>query len=51
MQESNEVLVQRIRDGERELLPQLWEQVQAFVRSEAARWLRAWQKSQPYAGI
>ena len=47
MQESNEVLVQRIRDGERELLPQLWEQVQAFVRSEAARWLRAWQKSRP----
>ena len=47
MQESNEALVQRIQDGERELLPQLWEQVQAFVRSETARWLRAWQKSRP----
>lgn len=47
MQESNEALVQRIQAGERELLPRLWEQVYAFVRSEAGRWIRAWQWNRP----
>ena len=47
MQHSNEELVAMIQAGEREQLPALWDQVQAFVRFEAARWLRAWQKSRP----
>lgn len=36
-----------IQAGERERLPQLWDQVQAFVRSEAARWVRAWKQNRP----
>lgn len=47
MQYTNEELAGMIQAGERERLPQLWDQVQAFVRSEAARWLRAWRKSRP----
>ncbi len=47
MQHSNEELASMIQAGERERLPQLWEQVQAFVRSEAARWVRAWKQWRP----
>lgn len=47
MQYSNEELTAMIQAGEREYLPRLWDQVQAFVRSEAARWLRAWRKNRP----
>ena len=47
MQHTNEELAAMIQAGERGQLPALWDQVQAFVRSEAARWLRAWHKSHP----
>lgn len=47
MQYTNEELAAMIQAGEREQLPILWDQVQAFVRSEAARWVRAWSKSRP----
>ncbi len=47
MQYSNEELAIKIQEGQGDLVPILWDQVQAFVRSEAARWLRAWQSSRP----
>ena len=47
MQYTNEELVGMIKSGERERLTQLWDQVQAFVRSEAARWVRAWKQNRP----
>lgn len=47
MQASNETLVQRIQQGERELMPVLWDQVQAFVRQQANRWVNAWSGSRP----
>ena len=42
-----EELVVKIKGGERELLPALWERVQAFARMQAARWLRAWKEFRP----
>lgn len=47
MQYSNEELVAIIQAGESSLLPFLWSQVQAFVRQQAARCLRAWRTSRP----
>lgn len=47
MQYSNEELAVKIQAGQAGYMPMLWEQVQAFVRLQAARWLRAWQSSRP----
>lgn len=47
MQASNETLVQRIQQGERDLMPVLWDQVQAFVRQQANRWVNTWSGSRP----
>lgn len=47
MQYSNEELAQKIQAGQVGFMPLLWEQVQAFVRQQAARWFRAWQSSRP----
>lgn len=47
MQHSNEELTSMIQAGERDFLPLLWEQIQAFVRQQANRWARAWQRGRP----
>lgn len=39
---SDEQLVTRIQAGERELLPDLWNQVEKYVRWRANRWAQAW---------
>ena len=38
---TNEELVEKIQQGERDLLPQLWEQVERFVAKVAVRWAKA----------
>ena len=38
---TNEDLVEKIQQGERDLLPQLWEQVERFVAKVAVRWAKA----------
>lgn len=38
---TNEELVEKIQQGERDLLPQLWEQVERFVAKVAMRWAKA----------
>lgn len=47
MQYTNEELAEKIQAGQVGYLPILWEQGQAFVRQQAARWVRAWQPSRP----
>ena len=38
---SNEELVERVRNGDEALIPQLWEQVERFISMQARRYLRA----------
>lgn len=38
---TNEELVEKIQQGERDLLPQLWEQVERYVYKRAKRWAAA----------
>lgn len=38
---TNEELVEKIQQGERDLLPRLWEQVERFVSKVAVRWAKA----------
>lgn len=42
---TNEELVEKIQQGERDLLPQLWEQVERLITKIAVRWARATERS------
>lgn len=48
---TNEELVQQIQDGNKELLPELWEGVRRFVRQQAYRWACAWVSSDNRNGV
>ncbi len=42
---TNEELVERIQQGERDLFPQLWEQVERFVSKSAMHWAEATERN------
>lgn len=45
--QTNEELARRIKEGERELLPELWEGVRRYIYAVAYKWWRAWRDNRP----